>query len=133
MTQLTKQQRFWLFNVLDVFFAIVVPIILIATQYQLFTNDPNKISSSVSGWGILVILVIALGLSKRIKAYVISSKNSQLKYFLSNIMPPFVLLFLFFILNITEDHIDKLQFITLWSSVSNIIALFFRLLVGKEI
>ena len=133
MKQLTKRQRFWLFSFLDVFFALVIPSILIAFQYDLFTNRADKAEMSASGWGMIVILFIALGLSKRIKAYVVSSKNSQLKYFLSNIMPPFVLLFLYFILMITENHIDKLQIITLWASISNAIALVFRLFAGKEI
>jgi hypothetical protein len=130
---LTKRQRFWLFSFLDVLFALIIPIILITIQYDLFTNDPERSSISVSGWGILTILLLGFGLSKRVKSYVISSKNPQLKYFLSNITPPFVLLLLYFILTVTENHVDRLQFITLWSSLSNGVALIFRLFAGKEI
>jgi hypothetical protein len=130
---LTKRQRFWLFSSLDVLFALVIPILLITIQYDLFTNDPERSNISVSGWGILTILLLGFGLSKRIKSYVISSKNPQLKYFLSNITPPFVLLLLYFVLTVTENHVDRLQFITLWSSLSNGVALIFRLFAGKEI
>jgi hypothetical protein len=130
---MNRTQRFWLFTSLDLFFALVMPVIFITIQYDLFTNDPNRSSVSISGWGVVAILLIALGISKRAKDYVTASKNSQLKYFVANTTPPFILLFLYFILTMTENHIDRLQFITLWSSMSNLIALLFRFLAGREI
>jgi hypothetical protein len=82
MKTLTKKQKFWLFSALDVFFALIIPIILIVIKYDLFTNNPDRADISVSGWGIITILFLVFGLNKRVRAYVASSKNSQLKYFL---------------------------------------------------
>lgn len=118
------KRKIVLYNALDMLLAVVVPIIFIVIRYDLFAY---KEKYSITGWGILIILLVLFVVVRRVMLWLkvsndVGIRNMPLSYFL----PPFVLFLFFAFLKVAENHMDTLLELTLWSGVSNTFALFFR-------
>ena len=108
--------------VLFVLIGIVGPLVIIYSQYQMFSpRVPDSIK--IHGWGIVALLILASGMY-----YVISSLAKAFSnYFIRQIMAglgkiiiPMVLAYL--IVNTIAANVDKIKIILLGSLICEIIA-----------
>lgn len=113
-----------IFNILDIVFAIVVPVTYIIIQYDLFAY---KEKYTVTGWGIIIILIIGFVAYNRIKLWLQIADDTGLRLMpVSYFLPPVILLLFYTFLKVAENNMETLLFLSLWSGISNLIALFFR-------
>lgn len=118
------KRKIVLYNILDIIFAIIVPIIFITLRYDLFAY---KEKYSITGWGLLIIIIVGVVLFRRIQLWLKISDDVGLKNMpISYILPPVILFIFFIFLKIAENNLETLLELSLWSAVSNTLALFFR-------
>lgn len=79
-TKITKGQMFWLRMFGFITFTFILPVVAIAWRFGLFAN--REASVRLTGWGILVVLFVSLGLFSLIKKYTRDLPHSGLKQFL---------------------------------------------------
>jgi len=113
-----------LYNILDILLAIIVPIVFIVIRYDLFSY---KEKYSITGWGLILILIIVFVLVRRIQLWLKVANETGLKIMpISYFLPPALLFLLFAFLKIAENHMETLLELSLWGAISNSGALFFR-------
>jgi hypothetical protein len=128
---LTAQQRVFVYTLFDVFFSWVIPVILVATQYDLFAYQESQSGNRATAILYILFIAIAFGLIWRAKEIVKLTKSNGLRYALMRSSTPFLFIFFWMLLGQAEGNIDRLQFIFFWSAPSHLIAIYFRFLVGR--
>lgn len=119
-----KESTFLCLAVGWVFFAIILPIILINNKYHLFIKNEDTLK--FTGWALVGLLILFIGLyalcSYIIDAYSVKYRTwvKLLKGFQRIILP---LLILFFMCGIINSNIDKIENIILGIIISESIAI----------
>jgi len=119
-----KESTFLCLAVGWVFFAIILPIILINNKYHLFIKNEDTLK--FTGWALVGLLILFIGLyalcSYIIDAYSVKYRTwvKLLKGFQRIILP---LLILFFMCGIINNNIDKIENIILGIIISESIAI----------
>ena len=80
---MTERQSFWLRMGLAILFALVIPFSAIAYKFELFAF--RDAAYSLTGWGILAILILVLFLMRMIKKYTKDLPHSFLKQFIDTV------------------------------------------------
>lgn len=104
---------------LYVFFAIGVPIWLISEQYDLYRKVEEHTPQAM---GIIVAIIVLFFFRGEFKKAMERMDEGVFKNVLREVSRVIPLLLLFYALKFSEIHMEKFQFIVLWSFVSNIIA-----------
>ena len=119
-----KESTFLCLAIGWVFFAIILPIILINNKYHLFIKNEDTLK--FTGWALVGLLILFIGLyalcSYIIDAYSVKYRTwvKLLKGFQRIILP---LLILFFMCGIINNNIDKIENIILGIIISESIAI----------
>lgn len=110
---------YWLYT----FFAIGIPIILVAEKYALVVATSKY---KVTGMGIIISIVLLFYFRNEIKKMIENMDDGSAKVFCKETLRIFPILLLYFSLLFAEVHMRNFKFIVLWSFVSNIIASIFE-------
>jgi hypothetical protein len=119
-----------IFTAIDLIFSWLLPAIVVATEYDLFSTETEPKTRATA---ITYILLIALvgGIFWRVKEIVELTRSNGLKYALTKGLTPFLFILFWIVLGQAEAHIDRLQNIFLWAGIFHFVALFFRFKVGQ--
>jgi hypothetical protein len=107
---LSASQTFWLRMLGFVLFSFVLPVASIAWKFGLLTE--REAGYKLTGWGILAVLFISLGVSTLIKRYTKDLPHSFLKQFLDTFLYVIIpLAFATSILYLIKDTFEEVYFV----------------------
>lgn len=123
-----KYQRLrFLFYWVYVFFAIGIPIILIAQKYDVFKSVSNAPTSvKLAGGGMMIAISIFFFFNGQIKEMIANMEESPIKTTVIQIKRVFPILLIYLVLRVAEVHMGNLKFIALWSFISNLVGSIFN-------
>ena len=110
---------YWIYT----FFAIGVPILLVADKYALVVSESKY---KVTGMGIIICIVLLFYFRGQLKDLIETMDEGNTKIFLKESFRVFPILLLYFALRFAEIQMANFKFIVLWSFISNIIASTFQ-------
>lgn len=116
-----SKKKFWIEFALWTILAVIVPIIIIASRYDLVKDNPSK----YTGWGIIVIGIIAVFLFVLIGYVVKLMKWSLFKQVLSGfraVVLPLIILYM--LTSVIASNIENIRFVIFFIGVSEFIATF---------
>lgn len=107
-----------------VLFAIVGPLILILTQYDFFSAT-QTVSQKLSGWGIIIIIIIFSGVYYILSSVAKAMSNPYFENVLMGILKVVLpLIIVYFLSGIIARNIEKIKIILMGSIIFQSIALF---------
>lgn len=130
LKQIAKSKNFlrfasyWLY----VFFAIGIPIIIIAEQYELIEKAK---STTLTGWGIIVAIIAVFFARKQIIRAIADMPKGITRGALQGLVSLIPLVLLNFVLLVAKKQLGTIQFIVLCSTISNLIACVFNAVHDK--
>lgn len=117
--RLKRYSYFWLYSA----FSIGIPIALIAAKYQLFKTAGYM---QLTGWGLISLLILFLFFKKQFKEMIKTLEQSTFKSILQNFGVPIGIGTALGICLLVQYFINNFIFILAWSTVSNVIAVYFK-------
>ncbi len=110
---------YWLYT----FFAIGVPIILVADKYTLVVANSRY---KATGMGIIICIVLVFYFRGQLKDMIEQMEDGNAKVLTKESMRVVPILLLYFALQFAEVQMHNFKFIVLWSFVSNLVATVFQ-------
>ncbi len=107
-----------------VLLAIVGPLVLILTQYDFFSAT-QTVSQKISGWGIIIIVIVFSGIYYVLSSVAKALPNPYLENVLMGILKVVLpLIIVYFLSGIIARNIDKIKLILMGSIIFQTLALF---------
>jgi hypothetical protein len=128
--KLKPANKIVIFTIVDLVLSWVIPAIVVATQYELFTPSSDAKTKATAMTYILLITLVG-AILWRAKEIMVLTKSNGLKYALTKGATPFLFLLFWLVLGHAEANIDKLRIIFLWAAITHFTALYFRFQVGR--
>jgi len=130
MDNIFKSKQFWRYGtyLLYIFCALVVPVIIIAEKYGIFYKASQL---RFTGWGIIILIITLFFIRKEIVKTINSMQAGLFKGILQGIIHMIPLALLNVVLLFAKAEINTIQYIVVWSTVSNVIACIFEAIHQK--
>lgn len=115
-----------IYYTIHTFLSIGVPAILIIQLYGLFEKGVSVAEEYIRLRSValfILILILMFGANALIKWYKSLPDVSAIKTYPTIVVKPFILLLMYLLLTFSDRYVDKVQYITFWSAISNGIAI----------
>lgn len=126
-----KKQRRWLKQstlfIFYIFFAIIVPLIIINTQFGLVGNRDTTQDKKITGWGMIAVLVVIVFIYNEMRKRAKLERDETKQEAINSILKSVVLLVLGALIWIVGKYNYELMIIFLGSGFSELIASIFEI------
>jgi len=125
MLKLFRFGSWWLYQ----FLAIGVPLVLINSRYEFFSEAVSVGGeyTKLNTLTMILIIVVLWVFKSNFKGFYKSLPDGALKQGFQALILPTILLVFWLMLRVSNNHIENLTFITFWSMISNSIGAFVHL------